>query len=64
MTEKDKERYNKEMEEFEEHGYFHNSDGVKSTFLKGKHHLVQEFETDTVMPKKVKTGYMIFFVEQ
>ena len=43
MNEKSRERYDKEMKEFNEKGFFHNSDGIKSTFLskKGKQ---QEFE--------------------
>lgn len=53
-------RHDKEMKQMRELGYFINSDGVKSTFLtkKGK---AKEFEDGTVMPKKAKTGYMIFF---
>ena len=63
MFEKDKVRQEKEMKEFNEKGFFHNSDGIKSTFLnkKGK---AQEFEKDTVMPKKIKHGYLFFFIEQ
>jgi len=37
MTEKDKIRYEKEMKEFQELGYFTNSAGVKSTFLNKNH---------------------------
>ena len=43
LVEKDRQRYDKEMKEFNEHGFYHNSDGVKSTFLNKKHE-VQEFE--------------------
>jgi len=32
MFEKDKVRQEKEMKEFNEKGFFHNSDGIKSTF--------------------------------
>lgn len=73
MSEKDKQpyvklhqesqaRYEKEMKQFKELGYFINSDGIKSTFLtrKGK---AKEFEEGTVMPKAVKNAYMFFNAE-
>lgn len=51
LSNADKVRYEREMKEFKELGYFTNSDGVKSTFLMGKSRVVQEFETGTVLPK-------------
>lgn len=63
MFEKDKLRYDKEMKEFEELGYFTNSDGVKSTFLNPKG-AVQEFEKETVLPKRPRSGWTFYFAEQ
>lgn len=62
VQEEDQKRYDKEMKQFNELGYFINSDGVKSTFLnrKGK---AQEFEAGTVMPKKVMGAYFHFALE-
>lgn len=73
MTDKDKQpfvklhdldikRHEKEMKEFNKFGYFHNSDGIKSTFLTKKG-VAKEFESGTVMPKKVKIGYMFYHSE-
>ncbi len=62
MVEKDRVRYEKEQKQFNELGYFVNSDGVKSTFL-DKRGKKQEFATGTIKPKKVTTPYMFFFVE-
>jgi len=62
MVMKDKERYEKELKQLGELGYFINSDGIKSTELdrKGK---VKEFPEGTVMPKKTRSAYMYYFVE-
>lgn len=62
-VEEDKKRYEKEMKEFEELGYFFNADGVKSTLLT-KAGKVLEFEKGTVMPKGVKPAYFHFQSEQ
>ena len=53
MVAKDRERYEKELKQLNELGYFVNGDGVKSTDLdkKGK---VKEFPEGTVMPKKTR----------
>ena len=63
MVTKDRQRYEKEMKQLNEKGYFINSDGVKSTDLDKKGN-VKEFPEGTVMPKKVKTAYMFYFIEQ
>ena len=59
IHEEDVQRHEREMKEFNEKGYFINSDGVKSTDLTKKHK-VKDFPDDTVMPKKAKTSYMAF----
>lgn len=43
----DQQRYNKQLDEIRNHGYFINEDGIKSTQVK--------FSPDTYLPKKVKT---------
>jgi len=50
------------MKYFKEHGYFFNSDGVKSTFLTRKGRKL-EFEVGTVMPKQVKVPFMFYHSE-
>lgn len=59
MSEDDKKRHDKEMEQFNKQGYFLNSDGIKSTFL-NKKGIAQEFEIGTIMPKKVSVAFMHF----
>lgn len=56
----DGKRHEKEMKEFNEFGFFHNKDGVKSTFLNRKNNKVNQFEAGTVLPKKAQTAYMAF----
>lgn len=60
MNAKDIKRQEKELKQLAELGYFVNSDGIKSNLLskKGK---VLDFPEGTVMPKKIATGYMVFF---
>lgn len=62
MQQEDQKRFEKETKQFNELGYFINSDGIKSTYLnkKGK---AQEFEIGTIMPKKVGTPYMFYLQE-
>lgn len=62
LHQKDLKRHEKEMKEFNELGYYTNADGIKSTFMTKKHR-VQEFEVGTVMPKKVKSPFIIFMAE-
>lgn len=59
---KDAERFEKEMKQLKELGYFINSNGIKSTMLDKKGREL-EFPPGTNMPKKQKTAYMFFFVE-
>ena len=63
MVAKDKERYDKQVKQLSELGYFINSEGVKSTDLDKKGN-VKEFAEGTVMPKKAKSAYMYYFIEQ
>lgn len=63
MKKKDAIRFEKEMKEFKETGFFTNSDGVNSKYLDKKHR-VQEFPVDTVMPKRKLTAYVIYVTEQ
>ena len=63
MVAKDKQRYDKEVKQLTELGYFINSEGVKSTDLDKKGN-VKEFAEGTVLPKKVKSAYMFYFIEQ
>lgn len=51
----------KEMKEFEEHGFFFNSDGVKSTDIALSK---PKFKEHVVMPKKVCTPYSHFVKSQ
>lgn len=62
LNEQSKALYEKEMKQFNELGYYVNSEGIKSTYL-NKKHVAQEFEYGTVMPKKVKGAYMFFNAE-
>ena len=62
MVSKDRKRYEKELKQLEELGYFINQDGVKSTDLdiKGKK---RDFPQGTVIPKKVRSSYLYYFSE-
>lgn len=62
MVKKDRIRYEAELKQLNELGYFINKNGIKSTELdkKGK---VRNFPEGTVMPKKCRSGYMYYFVE-
>jgi len=62
LHQKDIKRHEKEMKEFNELGYYTNAEGVKSTFMTKKHR-VQEFAIGTMMPKKIKTPFIIFMAE-
>lgn len=62
MVSKDRIRYEKELKQLDELGYFFNSDGVKSTDLDEKGNK-REFPEGTVMPKKVRSSYLYFFTE-
>lgn len=59
MNEADKVRHEKEMKQFNELGYFINSDGVKSTLI-GRKGKVLEFEADVVTPKKPPSSYIFW----
>ena len=61
MQEADRRRFNKEMQEFEEKGFFVNSEGVKSTDLALSK---PKFKDNVVMPKKVLTPYTNFVKSQ
>jgi hypothetical protein len=63
MVEADRERYDAEMKQYEEQGYFTNGAGVKSTFLDKKHRVL-EFERGTIMPRIILTSFWCFFKEQ
>jgi len=60
MVSKDRKRYEKELKQLEEIGYFINQDGVKSTDLDLKGNK-RDFPEGTVMPKKVRSSYLYFF---
>jgi len=60
MNAKDAERFEKELKQLKELGYFIDADGVKSTDMDKKHRKL-EFPEGTVMPKKKATAYMCFF---
>jgi hypothetical protein len=62
LRDKDAIRYNREMKEFQETGFYTNSDGSNSKFMDKKHR-VKEFPIGTVMPKGVKSAYVIYFTE-
>ena len=57
---RDKERYEREMKQFEEEGFFVNEDGVKSTDLMPE---LKDFPADTVMPKKFCNAVAFFTKE-
>lgn len=61
LQEADRRRYNREMKEFEELGYFVNSQGVKSTDIAL---CKPKFKKDVVMPKKVCTPYSHYVKSQ
>jgi hypothetical protein len=63
LVKKDTDRHNKEMKEFQETGFFTNSDGINSKFMTKKHR-VQEFVKGTVLPKQAKTAFMCFSIEK
>lgn len=62
MNTKDRTRYEGELKQLEELGYFINADGIKSTELDKKGNK-KEFPEGTMMPKKVNSAYMYYFIE-
>ena len=62
MSDKEKARHKKEMDEYEKKGYFTNSDGVKSTSIIPENNKIK-FLDHVVVPKKPMTNYM-FYINQ
>jgi hypothetical protein len=62
LVKKDRIRFEKEMKEFNETGFYTDANGVNSKFMDKKHRVL-EFPKDTVMPKMVATAYMCFTTE-
>jgi len=61
LSEQDKKRHEKEMNDFDKLGYFIDSDGVKSTDLMLSN---PKFKKHVVMPKLVKRPQIFFYAQQ
>ena len=59
MSDKEKARHKKEMDEYEKKGYFTNSDGVKSNSIIPENNKIK-FLDHVVLPKKPCSGHMCY----